>query len=258
MLCLIASALAGVAVKAALPWSVAAYDPGGDEAVARGPQYLAALPDGRVAFYDPVRPAVVVAGAGRTHRVPLAGVTDLAATPDGALLVLFDAERRVELRSADGALLDDAPLPGLAPQGARLVVTGSDARLADVFGNLHRGWTLDGALEPAPGPALVRPAARAVWDGAGFAVGQARVEVPGALRASGVLVGEWLVVDAVVDDAPIAVRRVAHHLPSGAETPLSLDDRPYAPRGEYALAPDGALLVLRPTSARLEILRVTP
>lgn len=253
LLGLLPLALAGATVHVALPWGVAPYLPRSAEVLARGPQYLAALPDGRVAFYDPVDPGVIVGGA----RFDVPHATDLAATADGDLLVLDEPSRTLRLYTTGGVLLDDVRLDDLAPMGARLFVDGDTVSLVDVFGNLHRGWIVTDELVAAKGPTLAEPDVRVRRTATGFVVGEHTVATPGAIKASGRLVGEWLVVD-VVAEKPLRTRRAAHHLPTGAVVPLSTDDEPYAPRGELALAPDGALLVLHPTAARLEIWRVTP
>jgi hypothetical protein len=66
------------------------------------------------------------------------------------------------------------------------------------------------------------------------------------------------VVDVVVGDAPIRVTRTAWHIPSKRARELPVDGRLYAPRGDLALSPEGALVVLVPWAAGLELRWVSP
>ncbi len=84
------------------------------------------------------------------------------------------------------------------------------------------------------------------------------VELPDAVKASGQRFGDWLVIDEVVQDAPLKVTRTAWHVPTRRSVPLPVEGRLYAPRGDLATTPEGELVVMVPRDGGLELLRVSP
>lgn len=237
-----------VVEEAVLPWEAVGFAPAAPERTALGPQHLAAGPDGLAVVYDPVgKRVVVLRDLAIEGAFAIGRVDDLAIGPDGEIVAVIG--RRVHLLDASGAELDRFDVPALVPTGVDVEVRGDEVVGLDPFGNVRPIARIDGhALTATDGPALRKvPAA-------------ARVDVPGALK-TGTRAFEgggttWLVVDAVVSDAPIAVERWAQV--GGTHVDLPVDERLYAPFGDLAVDADGRLLVLDPREDGLHLLRVSP
>lgn len=250
----------GVVEQARLPWEAVGFAPAGPERVAIGPQHLAAGPDGLAAVYDPVGQRVIVLRELQIEGAfALGRVDDLAIGADGDLVVTIG--RRVHLLDTSGAELDRLDVPAIVPTGVDVEVLGDEIVGVDAFGNLRPIGRIEGrSLQAAEGPALREPRHRARVDaGVVIAAGQA-VQVDGALKASARMLDgggtTWVIVDAVVADAPIAVDRWA--VAGDTRVELPVDERLYAPFGDLAVDADGRLLVLDPQADGLHLLRVTP
>ena len=252
---------AATATQQTLPWSVLPLVPARAESKAIGPDMVAAAPDGALAIWDPVDRAIRVLRSGAAPAsIPTDHVDDLAWTAAGILL-LDDTTRRLLLLSADGQRLATLPLPGLAPVGLSLAVDGDEIDGADVFGNRHPLARLAGsALVATDGHGLRPPAMAVRWDSANNEMwaGDRAFPVPGAIKASGRVLGGWLVVDAVTGDGPIQVRRTAIPLGGGDPVTLPVSTRLYAPTRDLAVNAAGHLFVLVPETAGLSIWEVTP
>lgn len=242
-----------------LPWSSFGHTDPGLDAQARGPELLHAGQDGLVALFDPVRHEVTALRPGRDAvHLPVHFASDLVLLPDG-MLVLDPSTRALTLWSAEGRLRSARNLPPLVPTAVTLALAGDQVLAVDLFSQGHPVATLAGGELQAPVLwKLQRRSDPVVWDGRALHTEGFDLELPDALAASGQRFGDWLVVDEVVEDDPIAVSRTAWHIPTRQAADLPVAGRSYAPRGDCAAAPDGSLLVLVPRPEGLELLRVTP
>jgi hypothetical protein len=189
---------------------------------------------------------------------PVRHASDLALVDDG-VLVLDHAAREIALWSFDGAQRSVCRLGPLVPTSVGLRIEGDQVLARDVFGNGHPVATLrNGELEPPVVRGLQERAPSVSWDGATMRTEGLELELPQALEASGQRFGDWLVLDVVVADRPIAVTRTAWHIPTHQPQPLPVEGRLYAPRGDVAVTPEGELVVIVPWDHGLEILRVSP
>lgn len=246
-----------------IPHEIAGYRPAMVEMDARGAELLVAGPDGHVAFFNSVNRQLVLLHDLKVLRAfPIHGATDIAFTSTGHLLVLDDPTRTLSMWSQRGELLDTFPLPDLAPLGGRLMVQDHEIRIRDHFGSLHRAgvWTEQG-LVPSHGPLLIPqdlglkwdPQERILW------VDDQAWPLSEAIQASAQWVGsDWLVIDQVISDQPIQVRRVAHAVKEGTQVALPVEDRAYVPRRDIAEDADGHLLFLWPTEQFLKVVEVQP
>ncbi len=243
-----------------ISWSELGVEAGALDAAPRGPAQLAVGADGTVVLYDSVLREVDVIDQGQPAlSFPVRSGTDLLVV-DAGVVVLDGAARTLTLWSTDGAELASTRLPDLVPSGVLLGAHGDEILAVDAFGNGHPvARVVAGGFAPSALTGLRAPVDPVLWDGHAMHSGQQRVDVPGAVKASGQRVGDWLVVDAVTSDAgPVQVTRTAWHLPSGQSAALPVDGRLYAPRGDLAALPDGGLLVLVPWPDALELLEVRP
>lgn len=236
-----------------LAWGVVGLRDAEPESPAIGPDNLAVGPDGVAAVYDPLGRRVLVVG-GAAFRVP--GADGLAFTARGVLLVLDDAARTLRAYRADGALIDEEPLPGVVPPGGALRVEGTVVTSVDVFGNGHPLATVsdNGGLTRPSAPSLVPPPRRVVRSGASVLVDGRPVATFGG-RGGARLLGDWLLVEAVADGA---VSRRAIPLEGGEPVELPAAGRLYAPAQDVAVAPDGDLAWIDPRVDGLWLVRVTP
>ncbi len=229
------------------------------DAQARGPELLRAGPGDRLLLYDGVqREVVVLEGRQPAVSFPVQHVSDLRAVEDG-IVVLDHSQRQVSLWSLDGRLRSMRTLPDLVPTAVTLAVEGDQVLARDIFGHGHPAATLeDGELEAPMAQGLQQRAGLVSWDGEVMRTEGLELGLPDALKASGQRVGDWLVVDAVVGDAPLKVERAAWHVPSGESHPLPVEGRLYAPRSDLAATAAGDLVVLVPRDEGLELLVVSP
>ena len=230
---------------------------------ARGAELLVAGPDEHVAFFNSIdRQLVLLHDLKILRAFPIHGATDIAFTTTGLLLVLDDPTRTLSLWSQRGELLDTLALPDLAPLGGRLVVQDHEVRIRDHFGSLHRAGVWKGQdLVSSHGPLLIPqdlglkwdPNERILW------VDDHAWPLSEASQASAQWVGsDWLVIDQVISDQPIQVRRTAHAVKEGTQIALPVDDRVYVPRRDIAEDAEGHLLFLWPNEDFLKIVEVQP
>ena len=240
-------------------WSQLGHTAAVEDAQPRGPGLLRAGADGRLLLYDGVRREVVILEGDRPALAfPVRHASDLAFVDDG-VLVLDHAARSVSLWSLDGTQRSQRELGPLVPTSVGLRVEGDQVLARDVFGNGHPAATLRGGeLEAPVARGLQQRAGAGGWDAGVMRTEGLQLELPHALEASGQRFGDWLVVDVVVADAPIAVERTAWHIPSRQAFELPVEGRLYAPRGDVAATPEGDLVVIVPRDRGLEILRVSP
>jgi hypothetical protein len=242
-----------------LDWSQLGSSAAREDAQARGPELLHAGPGGRLALYDGVRREVMILqDAQPVLSFPVHHARDLLLL-DAGVLVLDHSARQLSLWGYDGDLRSMCTLPALVPTAVRLRLEGDQVLAVDPFGHGHPAATLRGGdlSTPVLRRLQVRPD-EVRWDGDVMWTEGFRLELPQALEASGQRLGDWLVVDVVVGDAPIRVTRTAWHIPSKRARELPVDGRLYAPRGDLALSPEGALVVLVPWAAGLELRWVSP
>ena len=242
---------------------IAGYRPAVVELDARGAELLAAGPDGSVAFFNSIdRRLVLLQDLNVLRTFPIHGATDIAFTPTGDLLVLDDPTRTLSMWSQRGALLTTFAIPDLVPQGGRLVVEGHEIRLRDHFGSLHRVATWkEQALVASHGPLLIPQDQGLKWDRDRLIlwVDDQAWPLSQAIQASAQWIGNhWLVIDEVISDQPIQVRRTAHALKDNTQISLPVEDRVYVPRRDVAEGPDGRLLFLWPNERTLTIVEVQP
>ncbi|MFH1463022.1 MAG: hypothetical protein ABIO70_01420 [Pseudomonadota bacterium] len=242
-----------------LDWSSFGHTAAAEDAQAQGPVLLHAGPGERVALYDPVHGEIAVLQPGHAPvRIPVHSASDLVLLPDG-LLALDPSTRALTSWSLDGRLRSRRALPPLVPTSVTLALAGDQVLAVDIFGQGHPAATLaDGDLGPPALGKLQRRPDAVRWDGRTLSTEGLQLDLPDAIVASGQRFGDWLVVDEVVDDAPIAVIRTAWHVPTRQAQDLPVEGRLYAPRGDCAATPGGALLVLVPKAEGLELLRVKP
>lgn len=243
----------------AIDWSKLGHTEALEDAQPRGPGLLRAGPDGRLLLYDGVRREVVILeGDQPSLAFPVRHASDLALLHDG-VLVLDHAARTVSLWSFEGTLRAQRELGPLVPTSVRLQLDGDQVLARDIFGHGHPAATLrDGELEAPVAQGLQERPGAVQWEGGVMQTEGLQLELPQALEASGQRFGDWLVVDVVVAEAPIAVERTAWHIPSHQSFDLPVEGRLYAPRGDVAATPEGDLVVIVPWDWGLEILRVSP
>jgi len=265
LLLLVQAALGASADAFLIGWDALGFAPAQPEVEARGPEGIEAGPEGRLAFWDPVRGEVVLLEDDRiARRIRVRAADDLLLL-ERDLLLLDRAAREVQRWSLDGRLRERRALPALTPSGIRLAEQGGEVFGADLFGNRHPLFALEeGGITAPRTPGIAAPVTAVRWERAP-AEGPRRmvtegleVPLPDALEASGQRFGDWLVVDAVVADRPLRVERRAWHVPTGESVELLVRGRLYAPRGDVAVDPDGRLVVLTPRAEGLQVLRVSP
>lgn len=259
------------ASEGSVPWSQLELAPARQDAPALGPDRVAAGPDGQVLIWNPASgwldayDSVAAFQDGELRAsVRLAAVDDLLWT-DAGLVVLDAAARRVSLYSVDGQRLDSRGLPELVPPGCGLGVQGDGLVAVDAFGNRHGVARLSaGRLAPWTGPRLQEPAVAVRWDpGAGqLRVDGRGVAVPAALKTSGrALQGggrTWLVVEQVVADGPIQVRREAISMDTGVRYDLSPRGRLYAPSSDLSVSGRGDLVWMKPGPSGVTLVELSP
>lgn len=252
-----------------LPWAELDLIPAAPESPALGPDLLAAGPDGQLALWNPAEALVHVydsvdaALAGDTGSAfALAAADDLAWTGSG--IIVLDG-RRISLFSASGQLLSERALPELVPTGARLQVDGDQVYGADVFGNRHPAAQLvKGALVAPSSQKLLAPADPVRWDAASqtMRAGGQELALKDAIKAGGRVIRgggqRWLVVDAVVGDAPLRIQRQVLSLDSGARATIPVEGRLYAPTLDVAVDGRGALIWMAPQRDGLRVGEVLP
>lgn len=259
------SARAATVSQQTISWSVLPQVPAAEDALALGPDLLAAGPDGALALWNAADGALWLVQPGRAPSAHMLGHVDDLAWTEAGILLLDESSRRLVLVDTEGQTLATRPLPDLSPVGMNLVVSGARVDGADPFGNRHPLARLDGqALVAATGPALLPPAVSVRWDAAGkrmWVEGRA-FSVPGAIKAGGRVLGDaaqgWLVVDAVVSEGPLVVTRKAIPLAGGASVDLPVAGRLYAPSRDLAIDAEGRLHVLVPTAGGVVLWEVTP
>ncbi len=260
LIALLTPAVLGASQRSAvLPWSEIGLEPARQEAPAQGPEHISAGPDGLLALYDSVRREVLLLQDGAPLlSFPVRHASDLLLTARGVLL-LDGAARELQLWSLQGAPLGSQALPALAPSGVTLALEGDQVYAADIFANRHPVATLlQGDLgAPAQG-GLREPAQDVRWEDGVMRSEDLRIPLPQAIKASGQRFGDWLIVDAVVAEAPLKLTRQAWHAPTGQSVELPVEGRLYAPRGDAAATPEGELVLLVPRAEGLELLWVTP
>jgi len=246
-----------------LSHELAGYSPPAEDRAPRGAELLATGPNALLAFYSaPDHRVVLLQDLEWLIDFSVHGATDLAFTPSGHLLVLEDPTRSLSLWSLDGQILSVIDLPELVPLGGRLEIMGSQIRIRDLFGGLHQTASLDNQRLGAPqGPLLIPQDSGLIWELERHILwvdGQAW-PLPEAIQASAQRVGSrWILVDEVIEDAPLVVRRTAHDLKTGTSTALPVESRFYIPRRDVSADPDGRLLYLYPRVEGLEIVEVQP
>ncbi len=244
---------------ALLAWSSFGLSEARQDAQVRGPELLHAGTDDRLALYDGVRREVhVLEGDAPAVSFPVHFASDLLLVDDGTL-VLDHSARTVTSWDRQGRPRAVVALPALVPTAVTLRLEGDQVLAVDPFGHGHPVASLDGLdLTTSRLEGLQRRPDAVVWDGDTMRTEGLELELPHATKASGQRLGDWLVVDVVVADAPITVERTAWHIPSRQAQPLPVDGRLYAPRGDLAATPEGDLVVLVPRAEGLELLRVSP
>jgi hypothetical protein len=249
--------------SAMLSHELAGFSPPAEDRAARGAELLAAGPGSQIAFYSaPEHRVLLLEDLDLVHDFSVHGASDLAFTEDGDLLILEDPTRSLSLWSPEGQLLSVVELPELVPLGGRLEVIGMQIRVRDLFGGLHRAASIEGQrLGPAQGALLIPQDSGLVWERSQRVLwvdGQAW-PLPHALQASAQRVGSrWLLIDEVIGEAPLEVRRTAHDLKTGSSVALPVEDRVYTPRRDVTEDFDGRLLYLYPQIEGLEIVEVQP
>ena len=246
-----------------IPWSEVGFRPAAPDALAVGPDLLAAGADGRVIFYDPVARELVTLQDGQiTARELTDRLDDLFEAPDGSLLTVDHMSRRLERH--DGRRVEELALPRLAPSHGALDL-GEDGAilLRDVFGNGHVVGVLDrSGLVEAPAGRLRPPDCPVTWAAPRLLACGHPYLLPGTAKAAGRIVENggvrWLVVEELVGEGPIAVRRWAVALNRGTRVDLPLGDRRYAPTDDLAVDADGRLVVMAPLASGLRFTRVSP
>ncbi len=262
LLLLAALALAAAALDSSasvVPWSELGLSTAAEDAMVRGPELLHAGPGGRLALWDGVRrELVILEGDTPTIGIPMRHASDLLLLDD-ALLVLDHAARQLQLWSLAGEPLASSRLPSLVPTSVILSMVGDQVGALDLFGNRHPVATLCGdGLEAPRGSRLEELDSPVRWADGVMRTEGFELPLPEAIQASGQRLGDWLVVDRVVDEAPLVVEREAWHIPSRDKLSLPVEGRLYAPRGDVAVTPEGELVVILPWEHGLEILRVKP
>ena len=80
-----------------------------------------------------------------------------------------------------------------------------------------------------------------------------------ALAASGQLLGDnWLIVDELMKDNPITVRRKAIYIPTMHSHLMNVSSRKYIPKDDVTVALDGSLFYIVPEENSFVIIRVSP
>ena len=263
MLLLICAAQALTVEETLLPYAVVGFEPGSVDEQPRGGELLTVGMRGQLALYNPVSAQVLLLD--QAYRVAATidaiDVGSMAWDEHGRLLLYAPHRRMLSLHGPDGALLDVAELPDIVPTGGQVVIDAAEVFIVDVFGNRHRAARLaDGLLLPegrtvVPGPGRIR------WEAE---LGRLTVDgvywpLPDAIKASGRLIGEdWLLVDQVVAESPIAATRTAMLRETGEHHSLPVEGRRYVPRADVVAGEAGQLLYLDPRMDGLYLVRVTP
>ncbi|NOY26020.1 MAG: hypothetical protein GXP62_09130 [Oligoflexia bacterium] len=265
---LLGPAAAATTSRSVLPWSQLSLEPAAPDAAARGPELLTAGHLGMLAVCDPVSHEVDLidaSGAGGdrvSSRLAVGLCGDIAFALTGDLVILDNATRRLSLVGVDGQTLAQVTLPDLAPTGLHLAIENDQVLGLDLFGNAHPLASVEGAsLQPARQTKLEDRAGAILWDAASHSLHTdgLTLDLPQARVASGQQVGDWLIVDIVVNDAPaLMVRRQAWHVPTGQVVDLPVQGRLYAPHQDAAQDDQGRLVVLDPRADGLGLLRVSP
>jgi hypothetical protein len=232
-------------------WDVAHLQPAVPESPAIGPDRLAAGP-GVVAWSDPLASTVVVLrDGGIVSAIPTSGLDDLAFAGGDLLLLEGRVLRRVDIH---GRALAKQDLPALVPADVALEVRGDLVVGVDVLGNAHAIASLDRGLSADDGHLVASPHVRRTADG--LSVDGASFPYDG--KVAGSVVGDWLLVEKVFQiDGRVRVEREAVSLRNRRVVPLPKPAL-YVPTRSIAIATDGSLWTMVPTTSALLVQRVSP
>lgn len=248
-----------------LPWALVGLIPAAPEQPAIGPDRLAVSADGHVALYDPGSLKIlVIQGEKLVSSFAVPRADGLVFAPDGDLVVLDSATRQLRRYSEAGSLEAQIALPALAPLDGTLMVWGEEAVLVDPFGNGHALSLLSGAGLDTRTGAVFRPSPWHLWRSADpcctvrLDAASVRVEaIKAGARVFPAGESRWLVVDAVVADAPIQVER--HFFQGTTElAEIDLSGRLYNPTQDVAAGANGQIVQLLPRADGLHLITLTP